>query len=167
MDRRLAELMQEMMRYDHGNAARIQHFVKVHDLAAAIGILEGLDEESLYILEAAAILHDIGIRVSMEKYGSGNGKNQEKEGPPEAERLMTKIGGLRTDQVERVKYLIAHHHTYDEIDGLDYQILIEADFLVNLHESGERYSALLAAQKNIFRTETGRGMLTEMFEIYQ
>ena len=59
------------------------------------------------------------------------------------------------------------HHTYDEIDGLDYQILIEADFLVNLHESGERYSALLAAQKNIFRTETGRGMLTEMFEIYQ
>ena len=158
MDRRLAELMQEMMRYDHGNAARIQHFVKVHDLAAAIGILEGLDEESLYILEAAAILHDIG---------SGNGKNQEKEGPPEAERLMTKIGGFRTDQVERVKYLIAHHHTYDEIDGLDYQILIEADFLVNLHESGERYSALLAAQKNIFRTETGRGMLTEMFEIYQ
>ena len=160
MDRRLAELMQEMMRYDHGNAARIQHFVKVHDLAAAIGILEGLDEESLYILEAAAILHDIGIRVSMEKYGSGNGKNQEKEGPPEAERLMTKIGGFRTDQVERVKYLIAHHHTYDEI-------VIEADFLVNLHESGERYSALLAAQKNIFRTETGRGMLTEMFEIYQ
>ena len=147
MDRRLAELMQEMMRYDHGNAARIQHFVKVHDLAAAIGILEGLDEESLYILEAAAILHDIGIRVSMEKYGSGNGKNQEKEGPPEAERLMTKIGGFRTDQVERVKYLIAHHHTYDEIDGLDYQILIEADFLVNLHESGSGTARSLPRRK--------------------
>ena len=33
---------------------------------------------------------------------------------------------------ERVAYLIGHHHTYDKIEGMDYQILVEADFLVNI-----------------------------------
>ena len=35
--------------------------------------------------------------------------------------------------IERVSYLVAHHHTYNEIDDVDYQILVEADFLVNIH----------------------------------
>ena len=37
---------------------------------------------------------------------------------------------------ERVAYLIGHHHTYDKIEGMDYQILVEADFLVNINEDG-------------------------------
>ena len=41
---------------------------------------------------------------------------------------MRKVGGYTEEQIERVKYLVGHHHTYDNIDGLDYQILIEADF---------------------------------------
>lgn len=36
---------------------------------------------------------------------------------------------------ERVSYLVGHHHTYDHIDGMDYQILVEADFLVNFNEN--------------------------------
>ena len=35
---------------------------------------------------------------------------------------------------ERVQYLIGRHHTYNDIDGIDYQILVEADFLVNMYE---------------------------------
>ena len=45
--------------------------------------------------------------------------------------------------IERVKYLIAHHHTYDAIDGIDYQILVEADFLVNILEDGLAKEAAL------------------------
>jgi len=30
--------------------------------------------------------------------------------------------------------LIGNHHTYDKIDGIDFQILVEADFLVNIYE---------------------------------
>ena len=44
--------------------------------------------------------------------------------------------GLPGDQVERVAYLVGHHHTYTDIDGIDYQILIEADYIVNASESG-------------------------------
>ena len=32
-------------------------------------------------------------------------------------------------------YLIGHHHTLESIHGLDYQILIEADYLVNADEA--------------------------------
>ena len=32
---------------------------------------------------------------------------------------------------DRIAFLISHHHTIDQIDGMDYQILIEADYLVN------------------------------------
>lgn len=35
-----------------------------------------------------------------------------------------------------MEYLVGHHHTYKDIDGLDYQILVEADFLVNYFEDG-------------------------------
>ena len=62
MNPKHARLLAAAIRYDRGDARRIQHFVKVHDLAAAIGALEGLDEETQFILETAAILHDIGIQ---------------------------------------------------------------------------------------------------------
>ena len=60
----LANLMRAMIKYDGGDAPRIQHFVKVHDFARMIAIAEGMNEEDLFVLEAAAILHDVGIHVS-------------------------------------------------------------------------------------------------------
>lgn len=48
--------------------------------------------------------------------------------------------------IDRVCYLVGHHHTYDNIDGMDYQILVEADFLVNLFEDGSTPDM----QKNVF-----------------
>ncbi|MDE6410600.1 MAG: hypothetical protein K2K81_10230 [Muribaculaceae bacterium] len=49
---------------------RIQHFVKVHDFATTIAMLENVDPSTLSILEAASVLHDIGIHLSEEKYGN-------------------------------------------------------------------------------------------------
>ena len=62
-----------------------------------------------------------------EKYNSSNGKYQEELGPAEAIKLLNR---LNYDEalIERVAYLVGHHHTYSEIDGLDYQILVEAEF---------------------------------------
>ena len=64
-----------------GDAKRIQHFCKVHSYAKLIGESENLDSISLFILEVAALTHDIGIHTCEEKYGSCGGKLQEKEGP--------------------------------------------------------------------------------------
>lgn len=66
---------------------------------------------------------------------------------------------------ERVQYLIAHHHTYDEIDGIDYQILVEADFLVNLCEDGLSAQAVEHVYQKIFRTDSGKRICREMFHL--
>lgn len=145
-----------------GDAKRIQHFCKVHSYAKLIGEAENIDKKSLLILEAAALTHDIGIHICEEKYGNCSGKLQEKEGPAIAERLLKKTG-FEDDVINRVRYLIAHHHTYDNIDGTDYQILVEADFLVNIFEDGLSKEAALNAYNNIFRTECGKKICREMF----
>lgn len=163
MQKQNAQLLAAMIHYDRGDAMRIQHLVKVHGYAAAIGRLEDLDEETQFILEAAAILHDVGIHVSLEKYGSSAGKYQELEGPAEAEMLMRQVGGYTDAQIERVKYLVGHHHTYAAIDGPDYQILVEADFLVNLDENASECEAAQSVCDKYFKTETGRHMLADIF----
>ena len=99
-----------------------------------------------------------------EKYGNCNGKLQEKEGPAIAEKLLAELGFSR-EVSERVQYLIAHHHTYNNIDGIDYQILVEADFLVNMCEDELSEEALQNAYRNIFRTETGKKICREMYDI--
>ena len=129
-----------------GDAKRIQHFCKVHSYAKLIGESENLDSRSLFILEAAALTHDIGIHTCEEKYGSCGGKLQEKEGPA-------------------IQFLIAHHHTYDNIDSADYQILVEADFLVNIMEDGLSKEAALSAYNRIFRTGCGKKICRDMFGI--
>ena len=153
-----------MIELYNGDAKRIQHFCKVHSYAKLIAETENVDEKCLFIIEAAALTHDIGIHLCEEKYGNCNGKLQEKEGPAIAEKLLAKLGFDR-DISDRVQYLIAHHHTYSNIDGIDYQILVEADFLVNIMEDNLAKDAALKAYQNIFKTTCGKMICREMFGI--
>ncbi|MCH3991298.1 MAG: HD domain-containing protein [Prevotella sp.] len=157
-----AQLIAAMINYDQGDARRIQHFIKVHDFATAIGTLEHIDPDTLFILETAAIVHDIGIHVAEKKYGDSNGKLQEKEGPAEAQKLLEKVGGYTPEQIERVKFLIGHHHTYTNIKGIDYQILVEADFLVNIYEDQLGIAAIENVKRTIFKTKTGTRFLEDL-----
>lgn len=154
-----------MIDYNNGDPKRIQHTTKVHAYASMIGRIEGLDEETLFILESAALVHDIGIRASEQKYGHQNGKLQEQEGPAVAREMLTRLGGYSERQIERICWLVGHHHTYHVCEDLDYQILIEADFIVNLYEDNESPHAIRAVRKNIFRTGSGTKMLETMFGI--
>lgn len=153
-----------MMNYIATTQNWIQHFCKVHSYAKLIAETENVDKKCLFIIETAALTHDIGIHVCEEKYGNCNGKLQEKEGPAIAKKLLEKLG-FDKDVSDRVQYLIAHHHTYDNIDGIDYQILVEADFLVNIMESDLSKEATLKAYHTIFKTTCGKTICREMFGI--
>ena len=146
------------------DAKRIQHFCKVHSYAKLIAEIENVDKKCLFIIETAALTHDIGIHVCEEKYGNWNGKLQEKEGKEKKKKLLEKLG-FDKDVSDRVQYLIAHHHTYDNIDGIDYQILVEADFLVNIMESDLSKEAASKAYHTIFKTTCGKTICREMFGI--
>lgn len=161
---KIYELTLEMINFDAGEPELIQHFIKVHEFALLIGSMEGVPYDTIEVLEAAAIVHDIGIKVCMEKYGECNGKLQEQVGPAYAEQLLNRLG-FRKELVERVSYLVAHHHTYSNIDGIDYQILVEADFLVNLFENQESKENIQAVYNKIFKTESGRKLCRQMFMV--
>ena len=157
-------LTTKMIEYYRGDPHQVQHFIKVHSFARLIGRGEGLSEKELFVLEAAAITHDIGIKKANELYSRCDGKLQERLGPDIARELLTELDFCE-DEIERICYLIAHHHTYNEIDGADYGILVEADFLVNLHEGGADRDKIKSAYDKIFRTATGKKLLLTMFDV--
>ena len=107
-------------------------------------------------------MHDIGIKIAEEKYGSDAGPLQEKEGPTAAKQILEK-SGYAGALIDRVCYLVGHHHTYTDIDRADYQILVEADFLVNLYEGKESREAIEHAYGRIFRTEAGKRVCREVY----
>ena len=159
---RLDQLTLLTMDFFRGDARRIQHLTKVHAYAALIGRMEGLDAATQAILEAAAVVHDVGIKPAEAQYGSCGGKLQEELGPAEARTLLT-AAGYTPEETERVAWLVGHHHTYDPIKGMDHQILVEADFLVNLHEDGSSPEAIRRTLDTIFRTEAGKRLCQTMF----
>lgn len=160
-----SQLLKAMIAFDKGDAKRIQHLIKVHEFAALIGTLENISETMQNILEAAAILHDIGIHPAEAKYHSSAGKYQESEGPAPAKALLQTVGGYDTAFIQRVCWLIAHHHTYGLDADLDYHILIEADFLVNAFEDNLSKNAIIAFRDKNFVTETGQHLLNTMFAL--
>lgn len=157
------ELIIKMTEFNAGDPKRIQHFLKVYEFAHVIGVKEGLDEATLRILDIAAIMHDIGIRPSEQKYGRCDGKLQEQEGPAYARDMLAAFTEVSREEVERVCYLIAHHHTYENVDGLEYQILLEADFLVNALEDNLQKLAIIHFRDKVFRTETSIHLINTMF----
>lgn len=156
------KLLMKMIAYYQNDPPRIQHFLKVYEFSKLIGEEEGLDVDVQHILETAAIVHDIGIRIAEEKYGDCNGKLQEELGPDVARDMLMQLGEDE-NVIDRVCYLVGHHHTYTNMDGLDYQILVEADFLVNLYENDGSRDAAQNALDKIFKTNTGIQIAKTMF----
>ena len=160
----IEKVIEKAIAFDHGDARRIHHLLKVYAYADTIGRLEGLPAKEQDILRTAAVLHDIGIHAAEEKYGSSAGNYQEIEGPAPARAILEDLGADET-LIDRVCYLIAHHHTYHDIDGLDYQILLEADFLVNAYEDQLKPEAIIHFRDKIFRTKTGLRLLKDTYGV--
>lgn len=159
---KIPELLEEMISFSEGNIHDINHLLKVFSFAQTIGKSEKLSETEQVILEAAALVHDIACAMCRVKYGNTNGPYQEKEGSPLAEKVLSELG-FSSNIIERVVFLVSHHHTYSNVDGLDYQILLEADFLVNADESQLSKTAIEEMKKRVFKTETGIRLLDSMY----
>lgn len=60
---------------------------------------------------------------------------------------------------------MGHHHTYSGIDGIDYQILVEADFIVNMYEDNADIESVKSVLGKIFKTKAGTDMYRQIFGI--
>lgn len=159
---KIDRLYLEMIKHDAGSPELIQHFIKVHSYSKLISLGEGVNDNLKDLIESAALVHDIGIKKALEIYKSSSGKYQEELGPLEARVILKHLCYEEID-ISRICYLVGHHHTYDNIDGIDYQILVEADFLVNIFEQKMNEEQIEHIKNNIFKTRTGKRLLSLIY----
>lgn len=160
----IAELTEQMIVFSNGNLHDITHFITVWTYAKTIGELEGLKPDTQYLLEASAIVHDIACPLCREKYGHADGKLQEKEGPALV-RAFLADSGMTEAQKERIAYLVGHHHTLSGIEGDDFQILIEADYLTNASEQGYSAANIEHFRNTIMKTKSGKKLAAALFRL--
>lgn len=158
----VSSAIEKMIAFYQGNLHDINHFLKVWAFAKTIGEQEGLDDQTQLTLELAAVVHDIACPLCRQKYGNTNGKYQELESPTLVEDFFAGMP-VEGDMAERISWLVAHHHTYTHVDGLDYQILLEADFLVNADEGGLVCAAIENMRQSVFRTGAGVRLLDSIY----
>ena len=123
-----AAMINEMKAVFGKDTKRIEHALNVTHYAKLLLTEESGNPE---VVIPAALLHDIGIHEAEKKYGSSAGPYQEKEGPPIARRLMEKLG-IDEGVIEEVCNIIRNHHSPGKVDTLNFKILYDADWLVNL-----------------------------------
>jgi HD domain. len=162
MTDKTALAIRKMIDYNAPDLRRINHAIKVFGFASAIGAGEKLDDKELEILEASAVFHDIGIHKAEKIYKCASGDYQQKLGPDVARPQLLELG-YNLKQIEKICYLIGHHHTYTIKDDNLLQMLIEADFIVNIDEKEfpdeTDYEKI---RDKIFVTETGKKLINSL-----
>ena len=161
----ISQIIEKMIAFSDGNIHDIDHFIRVWTYARTIGELENLDRETQFVLEVAAITHDIACPLCRVKYGNTNGKYQEEEGIPMVKEFLSDIG-IAEEVIDRVAFLVGHHHTFSGIDGIDYQILIEADYIANATENGYGQENIVNFMQKIMKTEGGKQILKAIYPQY-
>lgn len=155
------EVIEEMKKIFGTDQTRIEHALSVLDYAEKIQAAEGGDP---LVVKASAILHDIGIQQAERKYGSTEAKYQELESPVIAEEILKKYD-LDKATIEHVCKIIANHHSAKDINTLEFQIVWDADWLVNIPEefveiSSEKMQLMI---DKVFKTQKGYQIARELF----
>jgi len=159
----LSKLTGSMMEY-YNDIHFSEHSIKAYTYARGIAEGEKLSDNDKLILCAAAILHDIGIPPAKRIYGSSKGEYQEKEGAKLVPEMLAKAGieGIS----EQVAWLVGNHHTHELAkDNLLLQILMEADYLVNLAEGKASDEKIREVYESFFMTMTGKEYMKGLFGV--
>ena len=157
-----AAIIEKMISFSKGNVNDVAHFMKVWGFARVLGELEALEDDEQELLEITAVIHDIACPVCREKYGSCPGNLQEQESPDLVREFLEEFV-FSTRFVEKVCWLVAHHHTYDDVHDVIHRILLEADFLVNAGECKASSEEIRKMYEKVFRTHGGKKLLKEMY----
>lgn len=144
---------QEMRRYFGDDKKRIDHALKVAKYAEDILKIEGGDP---LIVLISAYLHDIGTKRAGEKYKNSSSDFDEKEGAEIAREILVKMNIQRTF-IDEICDIISHHHHPREKESLNFQILYEADLIVNFEEGNFENKEIFNEKiDKEFKTQTGK-----------
>lgn len=151
----------EMKKYFGTDFKRVHHAIKVARFAEQILKIEGGNP---LVVMGAAYLHDIGIHEADRKYGSHSGSYQEMEGPAIAREILERLN-VPKQAIDEICDIVGHHHSPRGEETINFQILYEADGLVNAEEKGiskdrKKTEDLIG---KVFRTPTGKRLAEELY----
>ncbi|MBW1971718.1 MAG: phosphohydrolase [Deltaproteobacteria bacterium] len=145
----------EMKRYFGKDFKRIGHATRVARYAEEISKNEG---GNIAVILIAAYLHDIGIKEAEKKYKEDYEKYHEEEGAHVAYDILTRLGADK-ELIEEVIDIISHHHHPKDNENINFEIVYDADLVVNLEEKLKESKIdeknLKEIINNSFFTETG------------
>jgi len=155
-------LLEEMERYFGEDDKRITHARRVTHYVKELLMKEPAARPEVVI--PAAILHDIGIHEAERKYGSTAGHYQEIEGPPIARDILRRH---ITDEglIDEICEIIAHHHSPGRIDSINFKLVYDADWLVNLGDEVDisDKARLQRLIEKIFLTPAGKDLARKVY----
>jgi DNA-directed RNA polymerase subunit RPC12/RpoP len=155
------KLLEELEAFFGDDRKRINHAKEVLGFAEELMIPVQADP---FIVIPASILHDVGIKIAEEKYNSTAGHYQEQEGPPIARKILFRLGFTLKD-IDEICAIIGSHHSPGEIETTNFQVLYEADWLVNLGDDFKDLppeKKIRLIEKN-FKTEKGKELALAMY----
>jgi HD superfamily phosphodiesterase len=132
------QLIKALIEFFGDDDARIEHALRV--LRYAEPIAAARDDCDQEILLAAALLHDVGIKISEDVHGYNNGKTQEQYGPAAAETILANLD-FPAGKIQKVKDIIGNHHSPSRYDYAELEVLKQADRIVNRDDGGARRQA--------------------------
>lgn len=155
------KLIKELEGYFGSDTKRINHAKKVMGYADEILKKE---QASWHIVIPASLLHDVGIKVAEEKYGSNTGDLQEKDGPAIARRILLRLG-ISKERIDEICEIIAFHHSPGKINTQNFKVLYDADWLVNLKDEVDTKdkSRLKEIISKVFLTPTGKELAEKIY----
>jgi hypothetical protein len=154
------KIINRMIEFNKGDARRISHALKVYAFAHNMAVNEGLPDT--FVLDISSVLHDIGITVCEKKYNSAAGVYQELEGAKVARMLLADLD-IEDDRLEKILFYIGNHHTYNASKDIEFQILIEADLIVNAHEEKLDNYKIQEIKDKTFKTRIGKKLIETVF----
>ena len=138
----------KMKTHYHGDAVKIQHFVRVYTLAKTIGELEKLPEEEQENLELAAVVHDV----------------EGEERIPQVRDILNSCG-VEPETAMRVCHIVENMDNYEHIGSLDHQIFVEARTIVRFKEQNTPADEIVRIAEKRFITNYGRMFLKRAFDV--
>lgn len=148
--------------YNGSDRRRINHLIKVTGFAQDLAYDEKIGEDDRFTLLAAAMLHDIGAHEAERQYGSADAEKQEELGPDIIRELL-EPSDLGIFEIEAICILVRTHHHYGMLENIMHQLLVEADFLVNLDETNASAEEIRRVYDTIFKSESGRKRLKTLY----
>ncbi len=152
----------EMKKYFGKDLKWVDHTLRVARFSERILKSEGGDP---LIILCAAYLHDIGIyeaKKKREETGTDCSLQQEIEGVPIARKILERLG-VKKEDIEKICDIIGNSQRTQEEGTLNFQVLFEAEWLVNMEEKGFSRKEVQAVIEKSFRTEAGRKLAEELF----